>query len=419
MRLYLALSLLTGVLLISAGAIAQQTPQGIPIKKIKPKEESANTSADTATVKGVPQKDLPDVILELFHVPPSPEVDSITTKPQISVVPAIGYTLVSRLALVLSGNVAFRTGPNSRVSTIVASTSYTQNKQFTLPIQTNIWSKDNQWDFIGDYRFLKYPQDTYGLGSSSNINNADPMDYYFVRFYEIVLRHIGGNFYGGLGYVFDDHYDISEQGNPNGTVSDYAKYGPQTHTVSSGFTINGLFDSRDNAINPSKGGYANIEYRTSTKFTGSTNSWHSLVLDARKYFKFPEGSDNILALWSYDWFILSGKPGYLDLPSTAWDANSATGRGYIQGRYRGSQMVYAESEYRFKLTRNGVLGAVVFLNAESLSAQQGTHLQAIQPGYGPGLRVKLNKISKTNITIDYGFGSEGSRGLFIDVGENF
>jgi len=82
-------------------------------------------------------------------------------------------------------------------------------------------------------------------------------------------------------------------------------------------------------------------------------------------------------------------------------------------------MVYAESEYRFKLTANGLLGGVVFFNAESLSADQGTHLQAIQPGYGPGLRVKLNKISKTNITIDYGFGSQGSRGLFIDVGENF
>jgi len=180
-----------------------------------------------------------------------------------------------------------------------------------------------------------------------------------------------------------------------------------------------LFDSRDNSINPSKGGYVNFEFRTSTKFTGSTSNWESVVLDARKYYELPEGSDNILALWSYDWIILNGKPGYLDLPSTSWDANSATGRGYIQGRFRGSQMVYAEGEYRFKITSNGLIGGVAFLNAESLSAQQGTKLQAIQPGYGPGLRVKLNKISKTNITIDYGFGNEGSRGLFIDVGEAF
>jgi hypothetical protein len=66
-----------------------------------------------------------------------------------------------------------------------------------------------------------------------------------------------------------------------------------------------------------------------------------------------------------------------------------------------------------------LLGGVVFLNGESFSAAPGTKLQTIQAGYGPGLRIKLNKVSKTNITVDYGFGSQGSNGLFIDVGEAF
>ena len=60
-----------------------------------------------------------------------------------------------------------------------------------------------------------------------------------------------------------------------------------------------------------------------------------------------------------------------------------------------------------------------FLNGESFSAAPGTKLQAVQPGFGPGMRVKLNKLSNTNITIDYGFGRQGSKGLFIDVGEAF
>jgi hypothetical protein len=82
-------------------------------------------------------------------------------------------------------------------------------------------------------------------------------------------------------------------------------------------------------------------------------------------------------------------------------------------------MVYAEAEYRYKITRDGLFGGVVFFNAESFSGAPGTRLQGIQPGYGPGLRIKLNKISDTNITIDYGFGTQGSRGLFINVGEAF
>jgi len=168
-----------------------------------------------------------------------------------------------------------------------------------------------------------------------------------------------------------------------------------------------------------KGGYAAIQYRSNYKFLGSTSGWQSLIIDLRKYYRFPAGSDNVIALWSYDWLILDGRPSYLDLPSTHWDFNSATGRGYIQSRFRGAQMIYAEGEYRFRITQNGLLGGVVFLNGESFSAAPGTRLQSIQPGYGPGLRIKLNKISNTNIKIDYGFGTQGSRGLFIDVGEAF
>jgi len=244
------------------------------------------------------------------------------------------------------------------------------------------------------------------------------MDYSYIRFYETVLRRINGNFYAGAGYIFDEHYDIEYLGNAF-TRPAFALFGSPRHSIASGYTINALFDSRDNAINASKGIYANVVFRTSIKDLGSTSEWSSLIVDLRKYITFPENSDNVLALWSYDWLILDGKPSYLDLPSTSWDANSATGRGYIQGRFRGAQMVYFEAEYRYKITANGLLGGVIFGNAESFSAQQGTKLQSIQPAFGPGVRIKLNKLSKTNIAIDYGFGNQGSRGLFIDVGEAF
>jgi hypothetical protein len=365
------------------------------------------------------QTDLPEIIGKLLKRKPGTNTDSVTSKPTVTIVPAIGYTLVSKLAVVLSGNMAFRTGPQSRISTIVASTSFTQNKQFTLPIQSDIWSKDNTYNFVGDFRFYKYPQSTFGLGSGSNINNEDPMNFSYVRIYETVLRHISGNLYAGLGYIIDDHWDITDQGNINKTVSDYSQYGKNSHAISTGFTFNGLLDARDNGINPTKGAYISLQYRDNFKFMGSTTNWRSLVIDVRKYFRFPAGSDNVLALWNYEWLILNGRPSYLDLPATQWDASSATGRGYIQGRFRGAQMAYLESEYRFKITQNGLLGGVFFVNGESFSTAPGTKLQAIQPGFGPGLRVKLNKTSNTNISIDYGFGRQGSNGLFIDVGEIF
>jgi hypothetical protein len=82
-------------------------------------------------------------------------------------------------------------------------------------------------------------------------------------------------------------------------------------------------------------------------------------------------------------------------------------------------MVYAEAEYRYRISANGLFGGVFFLNAQSFSAAPGTRLQTVQPGFGPGLRVKLNKLTKTNVCIDYGFGTQGSKGLFVNVGEMF
>ncbi len=408
------------MLLFSTELYAQRN-KNIPLTKIYPDTSVKQIQKDTIIIskKGRPQTDLADIVGKLFNKKTISEEDSVVMKPEVSIVPAIGYTLVSRLAGVLSGNVAFRTGPQSRVSAIVASISYTQNKQFTVPLQTSIWTKNNTYNFIGDYRYYQYPQSTFGLGSNSTVNNKEPMDYSFIRFYETALGHVSGNFYAGIGYMLDSHFDITDKGNISGARSDYAAYGKSSHDIASGFTVSGQYDSRDNAINPAKGGYASIQYRSSVTVLGSTSNWHSLIIDMRKYFRFPENSDNVIALWSYNWVILSGSPSYLDLPSISWDANSATGRGYIQGRFRGAQMVYAEVEYRYRITANGLIGGVVFGNAESFSAQQGTRLQVIQPAIGPGLRIKLNKVSKTNITIDYGFGSQGSNGLFIGIGEAF
>lgn len=379
-------------------------------------------SHDTTGTGRVPQKDIGDVFRSIFkrNQPPKKKVeDSLIVKPTFSGLPAIGYTLTTKTAVTLSGNMAFRTAPTAKLSTVTASAAYTQNHQFTMPVESNIWTADGKFNFLGDYRFYKYPQYTFGLGSNSPIENQELLDYYFFRFTEIVQTRIVGDLFAGVGYMLEYQWDIDDHGLPNGKVSDFQQYDSSVNTLASGFIINAVYDSRDNSINASKGFYSSLQYRNNLEALGSQRNWQSLIIDNRKYFRFPESSRNILALWSYDWLIIRGKPPYLDLPSTTWDQYSNTGRGYIQGRFRGSQMVYLESEYRMVFTRDGLLGGVVFINAESLSAFPGSKLQSIQPGWGAGLRVRLNKKSKTNLDLDYGFGTQGSNGIFINIGEMF
>ena len=82
-------------------------------------------------------------------------------------------------------------------------------------------------------------------------------------------------------------------------------------------------------------------------------------------------------------------------------------------------MLYFETEYRFGLTANGLLGAVVFTNLQAFSEWPSNQFETLHPAGGFGLRMKLNKQSDTNIDLDYGFGVDGSHGLTVNVAEVF
>lgn len=82
-------------------------------------------------------------------------------------------------------------------------------------------------------------------------------------------------------------------------------------------------------------------------------------------------------------------------------------------------MIYFESEYRYKVSRNGLVGGVVFTNVESFSGDISPAYSKLFAGYGLGLHLRLNKYSNANICIDYGFGQNGSGGFFVNVGEVF
>ena len=95
------------------------------------------------------------------------------------------------------------------------------------------------------------------------------------------------------------------------------------------------------------------------------------------------------------------------LPATAYDQTGRSARGYTQGRFRGNNMVYGEVEYRFPLSKcGGLLGGVLFANATTANNPflELDLFGSIKPSAGFGLRVKLDKYSRTNLAIDLAFG---------------
>jgi hypothetical protein len=371
-------------------------------------------------VKAVAKKDLIDIVHQVFHTKPdTSRVD--TRKIQFSILPAVGYTLSTSFAANVTGNMAFYTNPDdaTNLSVIFISPTYTQNKQLSIPLQANIWSANRNYNFIVDWRFHKYPQNTYGLGSLTLPSDANVIQFTNFRCYQTILKKMTPDFYVGLGYNLDYFWNVTEKGTSNGGISDAKKYGLTNKSLSSGVTVSLVHDDRRNPINPVGGGsYMNIVYRSNLTALGSHENTQTLYADFRKYVNFPAGSDNVLGFWNLNWLTLSGNPPYLDLPSTGYDDFNSTGRGYVQSRFRGKNMLYVESEYRFKILKNGLLNGVVFANAQSFSETATNKFEKILPSTGFGVRIKLNKHSNTNIAIDYAFG-KGSNGVFVNLGEVF
>ena len=340
--------------------------------------------------------------------------------------PAVGYALQTGLTGIVAINISFFTTKKNkdiRLSSFTINPAFSfEHHQVMVPIQSNIWLSNNKINLLGDWRYYLYPTYTYGLGGQTALANNALINYSFVRIYQVASKKVFKNFYAGLGYGLDWHFDVSQQ-DQEGLGTDFLTYNRNNRrrrrTVSSGPMLTLTYDSRNNINNPQTGNYANITVHSNLRTFGSNRDWQSLQIDLRKFIKLSSNGRHVLTFWNYNWFTFGSKAPYFDLPSTGWDTYSNTGRGYIQGRLRGTNMLYAETEYRFTITKNGLFGGVVFANAESVTDYPSNQFTTILPAAGLGIRLKINKISRVNFALDYAWGVNGSRGFFFNLSEVF
>ena len=379
---------------------------------------SANNQVRDTAIK----RDLIDIAKSLFKIKPKPRIDTGEKRIYFSALPIGANVPGGGRALITSTSAGFYLG--NRKTTNISNVTFTPysnfKSRFGLPLRSNIWLKDNSWNILGDTRFLVYPQYTWGLGSG-NGDHKILIDYKYVRFYQSALKRIKPYMYVGLGYNLDYFINAKTSGADLEKFSGYA-YGTTAgkNEFSSGVSLNLLYDTRNNSINPLPGCYLNIILRNNPVYLGSKTNWQSLYVDARKYIPLNNKAhqQNVLALWTYAWTGLSSAIPYLNLPSIGWDPYNRSGRGIEQNRYRGKGLIYFESEYRRDITNNGLLGFVVFANATSVTEPEKNRFRNIHPAVGSGLRLKFNKSSNTNIAVDYAL-SKGYSGFMINLGEAF
>ncbi|HLP29230.1 MAG TPA: BamA/TamA family outer membrane protein [Candidatus Didemnitutus sp.] len=342
---------------------------------------------------------------------------------------------------------------DTRMSSSQGSISITTKDQTIVTTQSTLFSNKDQWQFLIDWRYYDFTQSTYGLGSSSpegspvfggfTINGIhsvpvpgeQPMAFDYLRLHQMALHQLSDALYAGVGLLFDFHQNIVDQNLNLDTAalvvtshyaySRYYGFDP-TQYQTAGLSLEAVYDKRDNSISPFYGPYARLALRQNLSFMGSSKTSTLGWAEFRTYISLDDILPrNVLGIWTYIHGVLGGTVPYLDLPALGYDFNGRSGRGYLQGRFRGTSLAYAEVEWRFPITRSGLLGAVVFGNFTSASrpAVDGYTEEKLfhrfRGAAGAGLRIMALKYSRTMIGIDMGYSSDGNTAIYFSVGDAF
>lgn len=391
------------------------------------------------------QKDLRDVLRGSKPEKKEQPKSMLLVLPNVSSNPANG------LLIGVAGSTGFYLGLKefTRVSSIGFNAAYTTKNQFLAFVKSNIYSNEDKFFFQGDWRFFIYNAPTWGLGTNApdslepdnsfiwqgaqidDVKDGYKMAYNFLKFHEIVNYRIAPHKYIGIGYHLDYFYNIQDnslrldtipfQITPHFSYSQLYGFHSSNYLLS-GLSLNLVYDSRDNMINPYHGYFINLNYRYNPTFLGSDQHSSSLWMEFRTYLPLSqEVSRHLIAFWWFGSFQVSGHQPYLTLMALGEDQRARSGRGYISGRYRGEDLIYGEVEYRFPISPySRILGGVLFLNAASASNRSNNVglFEYIRPGGGVGLRVMLNKNFRTNINIDIALGKK-SQGVYFSGTETF
>jgi outer membrane protein assembly factor BamA len=360
---------------------------------------------------------------------PADDAAVASHRPYLVFAPSVGSKPSTGLSGGFSGNTAFFTGDpaSTRISSLSGGLKATQKRQVMFGVRLAAFTDHDRWFIQADGRASWTSQNTYALGPTAAAGSAENVKFDSSRVYESVYRYVMPGLFVGAGLNIDRHSNVRPtNGDPAGFErSSYGAYSAEhglstDHQNASGANVGVRYDTRDNGINAQRGWLASATVRTFFKgVLGGDSTWQEVNLDARTYRRLTKDGRHKLAFWFLGDLVTGGTAPFFDLPSTGSDGRSA--RGYSDGRYRGEHLLYGEVEYRGAITSNGLVGFVAFANVTTIgSAETGDRLfGAYAPAAGAGLRVLLNKRSRTNLCTDYAWGKDGSRGFYLAIQEAF
>jgi outer membrane protein assembly factor BamA len=397
---------------------------------------SAISQNPSESKKICPEKSLPELFKKRdsgLVIKPK-KTDFFLLIPVIGAQPATGFSYGFVTQYTFKGKKA-----DDKYSSINLGATYTKKKQTLFNCKNSIMLSDNKIFLSGDWRFYIFSQANYGLGTDIippkhrqedfDLDGLkEPMNYNYFKFHQTASWEVKNNYYVGAGVHLDWYTDINDENLDiaNRQFTNHYNYSTKyryknNEYVVNGFSANFLYDSRDNQINSHSGMFVNINYRFNPALNNGQSVSNELFMEYRFFQPLSKyNQQHVFSIWVMGQFVTVGNVPYLNLPSLGWDQRSRAGKGYVQGLFRGQKMVYFETEYRFPISCNHLISGTIFGNLSTASDQdRNIHVfQYIQPAVGVGLRILIDKVTRTNLVLNYGWGRH-SNAFYVNAGESF
>ncbi len=283
---------------------------------------------------------------------------------------------------------------------------FTEYKQLSIRPTIDLFFKQNKYYLKGQFVYNDFNEYFWGIGNTTPDDDKEQNEFKQTKLNLRILKQFVKGLYAGPQLQHEKLYNMSLG----------PKYINQNIPGLNGFESFGLglvlvYDNRDEIFYSKKGSYIEISSLWQNKNFAGQYSFDNYFIDARHFKQL--WKDNVLAFQ----LLANFNNGDIPYRQLATLGNENYMRGYYNGRYRDKHLFSFQTELRTTIW--GPLGAVFFGgmgNVGNSIADLSTH---IKPNYGLGIRGVLLRKDHINFRIDWGFGEEKNKGLYLTLHEAF
>lgn len=332
-----------------------------------------------------------------------------TVFPLISVAPETSL-LFSGLAIYVFPDAEAEKANRPERSNLNFMAAYTLKNQFVTSIAPTIYLDEAKWRINGALQAVLFPDTLYALGPDSPASSAEKFSQRGIQLLGSVERRVLGPLRAGAQLVaFDTKVTERETG---GLLDQKLLVGSDGGSaVGVGPLL--VVDNRDREFAPRHGGRHALSYVVFPR-VGTDFSFAQATADLRQYASLPWSERQVLAAQVFAQASTSGVP-FQAMPTLAGDGRM---RGFFAGRFRDTNAIIAQLEYRVVVWRR--LGLAAFGGLGNVASRVADlDLRHPKAAGGGGIRVLLDRAQSINVRLDVGTTSTGDTNIYLALGEAF